>query len=161
MNVKNILVASVALSAAAALGVANAGEKKVEHTCVCSWNGEGPMPPMPPVPPEPPVPPTPPPPGAHWESQGPPGSPEVHVFRRHGDGDDDERIFIYRTLRDHHDGADANKDGKVTKREFMDRAEKRFKDRDKNNDGTLDKGETMPEPFTMPVPPMPPEPPEE
>ena len=138
MKVSTFLLATAALNAVAAgLSVANAGETKVERerTCVCSWNlADAPVPPAP-----------------------PPGAPQVHVFR-HGGGDED-RIVIYRTLRDHQDSADANGDGKVTRREFMNRAEKHFKERDKNNDGTLNESETAPMPFTVPMPPEPPMPP--
>jgi hypothetical protein len=53
--------------------------------------------------------------------------------------------------RSMHDGADANKDGMISKREFIAGAEKRFAEMDKNKDGVLSKEEATP-----PMPPLPP-----
>jgi hypothetical protein len=78
------------------------------------------------------------------------------VFRR-GDGDED-RIYIVRKHR--RDNADANGDGKITRREFITEAEKRFRELDEDDDGALTEDEASPETFTMPVMPDFPEPPE-
>ena len=95
------------------------------------------------------------------------GGPNVMVFR----DDDDERVVIVRKhgkhgkhgkrFKRHHDSADENGDGEVSRREFMRRAEKHFKERDRDNDGKLDDDEMEPMSFTMEFrPPEPPEPPE-
>jgi hypothetical protein len=148
----------LAASAAAVVltASAGAGETRIERsqTCVCT-SGQGPhamppmpsVPPMPPVPPIPPVPPVPPTPGASW--QGGDGQ-NVMVF---GDGGQGEQVIVIRRHDRMHDSADANKDGKVTRREFLDRAERHFKERDKNGDGRLDDSELAPMPHRIVLPP--------
>jgi hypothetical protein len=166
----------VAILAGAALllaGPASAGEKvkhkykhkhkEVERTCVCTMGGPGqaPLAAIPAIPAIPAVPPIPPIPHGAWEMHmAHPGSPNVMVFR---DGDD-ERVVIVRKHGKHgkrfRDSADDNNDGEVSRREFMRRAEKHFKERDRDGDGKLEGDEMAPMPFEMPIPPMPPEPPE-
>ncbi len=75
---------------------------------------------------------------------------DVQVFN---DGKTEKRVMIVRT----HGGpgsADANKDGKVSRKEFLARAEKHFAEMDKNGNGSLEGEELHP-----PMPPMPPLPP--
>lgn len=60
----------------------------------------------------------------------------------------EKRVVVVR--RSMHDGADVNKDGMITKREFIAGAEKRFAELDKNKDGVLNKEEATP-----PMPPLP------
>jgi EF hand len=148
MNVRMLLGVAGALTLA---GVAVAGAKEVRiersHTCVCT--GEPGVAPVPPVPPIPPIPP-----GAHWQMElQDSDAPNVYMFRQ--DGDDDEQVVVIRR-HDRHDSADENNDGKVTRREFMRRAEKHFKERDKNGDGKLDGKELGPKNFNFPMPPPPP-----
>lgn len=80
----------------------------------------------------------------------------VQVFN---DGKTEKRIMIVR-----HGGAesaDANKDGKVSRKEFLARAEKHFAEMDKNGNGSLEGEELHPPMPTMPpgMPPLPPVPP--
>jgi hypothetical protein len=97
------------------------------------------------------------PPEAYSEMPVPPPGAHVQVYRyRHGDG---ERDMVYRIVREHRDSADANRDGKITHREYMERAEKHFKERDRNGDGVLDESEAAVLPFVTPLPPLPPIPP--
>lgn len=162
----------VALLTSAALmlaGPAFAGEakhkrehKKVERTCVCTMGhgpGHAPIAPLPAIPAIPAVPPIPP--HGTWQMHmDHPGSANVMVFR---DGDD-ERVVIVRKHGQHgkrfRDSADDDNDGEVSRREFMRRAEKHFKERDRDGDGKLGGDEMAPMPFDVPIPPMPPEPPE-
>lgn len=84
---------------------------------------------------------------------GPPGSDgdvDVQVLN---DGTTERRVVIVRN-RMGPDSADANKDGKVSRKEFMARAEKHFAELDRNDNGTLEKEELRP-----PMPPLPPLPP--
>ena len=67
------------------------------------------------------------------------------------DGKTEKRVVVVRRGLD---GADENKDGKVSRKEFLARAEKHFAELDKNNNGTLEGDELHP-----PMPPMPPLPP--
>ena len=161
MNLKTFLLAAAALNAVAGISAASAHERKIERdrTCVCTWNSAddrvAPMPPEPPLPPLPPTPPTAP--EGYWEMPVPPPGAHVQVFRhRTREG---ESNVIYRVVREHRDGADANADHKITHREFMERAEKHFKERDKNGDGVLDESEMEVMPFVAPLPPLPPIPP--
>lgn len=73
----------------------------------------------------------------------------VQVFN---DGKTEKRVMIVRTHN--MDSADANKDGKVSRKEFLARAEKHFAEMDKNGNGSLEGDEMRP-----PMPPMPPMPP--
>lgn len=86
----------------------------------------------------------------------------------HGDHGDDVDVQVTRTddgkehrvvivRRGGFDDADSNKDGKISRREFMARAEKHFEEMDKNHDGVLSKEEAKPP--MPPLPPMPPMPP--
>lgn len=148
MRVRVLLAASAAVVLTASAG---AGETRIERsqTCVCT-SGQGPhaMPPIPPVPPVPPTPPVPPvPPGASWQGMN---GQNVTVF---GDGGHGEQVIVIRRQERMHDSADANKDGRVTRREFLDRAEKHFKERDKNGDGKLDESELAPMPHRIVLPP--------
>ncbi len=151
MNVRVLLGAAAALTVAGAT-IAAADETRVEriersHTCVCT--GEPHVAPAPPVPPIPPVPP-----GARWHMELQDSNDRnVYTFRQ-GDGDDEQVIIIRRGRR--HDSADANKDGVVTRREFMKRAEKHFKERDKNHNGKLEGEELAPRTMDVPFPPPPP-----
>jgi hypothetical protein len=163
------ILAGVALVLA---GPASAGEKtkhkhkhkEVERTCVCTM-GHGPghaplaaIPAMPAIPAIPAVPPIPPVPHGAWQMHmGHPGSPNVMVFR---DGDDERVVIVRKHGKRFRDSADDNNDGEVSRREFMRRAEKHFKERDRDGDGKLDSDEMAPMPFEIPIPPMPPEPPE-
>ncbi len=104
--------------------------------------------------------------GGTWEEKadGPGRAPHVRVFPDGGPGDDvdvqvfkeggpgEKRVIVVR----HHggDGADENKDGKVSRKEFLARAEKHFAAMDRDHSGALEKDEVRP-----PMPPMPPVPP--
>jgi hypothetical protein len=86
----------------------------------------------------------------------------VQVFKHDKGGE--QRVVIVR--RSYSDGADTNKDGKVTRKEFIVRAEKHFNELDENKDGALSKEEARPPippippvPSIPPLPPMPPTPP--
>jgi EF hand len=157
----------VALLTGAALvlaGPATAGEKhkhkhkEVERTCVCTMGhgpGVAPVAPLPAIPAVPPVPPVPH--GAWQMHMGHPGSANVMVYRDDGD----ERVVIVRKHgKRFRDSADENNDGEVSRREFIRRAEKHFKERDRDGDGKLDGDEMGPMQFEVPMPPEPPEPPE-
>lgn len=162
MGLRILLLAGAAL----ALGVAAAQakdkvkhkEKHIErsHTCVCSMSGPGeghvmvaPVPAVPAVPAMPPR--------AMWHMAPPmgEGGPQVFTFRD-GDDGEEERVVVIRKGKRFRDSADADGDGKVTRREFMKRAEKHFRERDRNEDGELDESEMGPMPFTMPLLPPPP-----
>ena len=142
-----LMIAAACLSQTAA-----SGETKIERreSCVCTSGQGGP-------------PGTPPPGHAAWNMEVLPGDGNndvnVHVIK--GDQGEEQRIVIVR--RSHRDGADTNKDGKVTRNEFIARAEKHFGELDKNNDGALSPEEAHPPmppmPPTPPMPPMPPAPP--
>lgn len=86
------------------------------------------------------------PPGGHGDDV------DVQVFN---DGKTEKRVMVVR--RHNMDGADANKDGKVSRKEFLARAEKHFAEMDKNGNGSLE-GEELKPPMP-PMPPMPPVPP--
>lgn len=99
--------------------------------------------------------------GAAWEQRDgahvmivPPGGEgddvDVQVFN---DGKTEKRIMIVRA-HGGPSGADANKDGKVSRKEFLAHAEKHFAEMDKNGNGSLEGAELRP-----PMPPMPPMPP--
>ncbi|MDZ4869983.1 MAG: hypothetical protein SGI91_21870 [Alphaproteobacteria bacterium] len=154
----------VALLTGAALmlaGPATAGEKhkhkhkEVERTCICTMGhgpGVAPIAPLAAVPPVPPVPH-----GAWRMHMGHPGSANVTVYRDDGD----ERVVIVRKHgKRFRDSADENNDGEVSRREFIRRAEKHFKERDHDGDGKLDGDEMGQMQFEVPMPPEPPEPPE-
>lgn len=155
----------ILLAAAAALAIAMPAaakekvkhkykHKQVERTCVCTMGGPGvaPVPPVPAVPAIPAIPP-----GANWQMHMPHPGANVMVFRDDGE----ERVVIVRKHGKRvRDSADENDDGEVSRREFMNRAERHFKERDKNNDGKLDEDEMGPMSFEIPLPPEPPEPPE-
>lgn len=160
----------VALLTGAALmlaGPATAGEKvkhkhkykhkEVERTCVCTMGhgpGVAPVAPMAAIPPVPPIPAVP---HAAWQMKTPhPGGANVTVFR---DGDNERVVIVRKHGKRFRDSADANNDGEVSRREFMKRAEKHFKERDRNGDGKLDSDELEPLHFDIPMPPEPPEPP--
>jgi hypothetical protein len=88
------------------------------------------------------------------------GDVEVQVFN---DGKTEKRIVMVRRGMD---SADENKDGKVTRKEFMARAEKHFGEMDKNKNGALEGEELKPPmppmphtPGVAPLPPVPPVPP--
>ena len=159
----------VAILAGAALmlaGPASAGEKtkhkhkhkEVERTCVCTM-GHGPgIAPMAAIPAVPPIPPVPPVPHGAWQMHmGHPGSANVMVLR---DGDDERVVIVRKHGKRFRDSADQNNDGEVSRREFIRRAEKHFKERDRDRDGKLDADEMGPLQFEVPMPPEPPEPPE-
>ena len=162
MSFRILLLAGAALAVAA---TANAKEKikhkekHVERTCVCSMSGPGGHEVMvAPVPPAPEVPGLPPHSKWHMELPHHPGGPQVYAFR--GDGDHDEdRVIVIRKNKRFRDSADANEDGKVTRREFLKRAEKHYKERDRNGDGELDESELEHWDFAVPRPPRPPAPP--
>jgi hypothetical protein len=130
-------------------------EKRIERsqTCVCTMGGPGDMPPVPGVPAVPPIPPVPPvppmPPHGQWQMHYP---PNVMMFK---DGGDDRVVIIQRHGKHFRDSADEDGDGKVTRREFMRRAEEHFKERDRNDDGKLDGDEMTPMFFHAPIPPVP------
>jgi hypothetical protein len=91
------------------------------------------------------------------------GEPGAFVF---SSGDGEERVVIIRRERHERDDADTNKDGKVSRREFLKKAEDRFERLDRNGDGSLDKTEAHPPmpplppiPGVPPIPPVPPAPP--
>jgi hypothetical protein len=165
----------VALLTGAALmlaGPATAGEKvkhkhkhkhtEVERTCVCTMGhgpGVAPMAAIPAIPAIPAVPPVPPIPHHAWRMHAPhhAGGPNVMVFR---DGDDERVVIVRKHGKRLRDSADENNDGEVSRREFMKRAEKHFRERDRDEDGKLDSDEIGPMHFEAPIPPMPPEPPE-
>ena len=128
------------IAAACLSQTASAGETKIERreTCVCT-TGQG----------------APPPGQTTWNMESPPsgdGDNDVNVQVFKDDQGGEQRIVIVR--RSSHDGADTNKDGKVSRKEFMSRAEKHFDEMDKNDDGALSSEEAHP-----PMPPMPPMPP--
>jgi hypothetical protein len=75
---------------------------------------------------------------------------DVQVFN---DGKTEKRVVIVRTKMGS-DGADENKDGKVSRKEFLARAEKHFAELDRDKNGVLEKDELHP-----PMPPLPPLPP--
>ncbi len=97
----------------------------------------------------------------------PGGDVNVRVFK--DETGNEKHVIVVRRLG--RDNADANNDGKVTRKEFLARAEKRFAELDNNNDGSLSKEEAQPPmpplppipgvPPVPPVPPMPPAPPSE
>jgi len=156
----------VALLTGAALmlaGPATAGEKhkhkhkEVERTCVCTMGhgpGAAPIAPLAAIPAVPPIPPVP---HMAWQMhKGHSGGPNVMVFRDDGD----ERVVIVRKHgKRFRDSADENNDGEVSRLEFIRRAEKHFKERDRDGNGKLDRDE-MGHQFEVPMPPEPPEPPE-
>ncbi|MBL9095573.1 MAG: hypothetical protein JNK07_01495 [Alphaproteobacteria bacterium] len=156
MSSRILMLAGAALVLAAP-AVAKEKEKQVEkriersQTCVCTMGGPGEMPAVPgipavpPIPPVPPVPPMPP----QGQMQTP---PNVMMFR---DGGDERVVIIQRHGNHFRDSADEDGDGKVTRREFMRRAEEHFKERDRNDDGKLDGDETSPLFFHAPMPPVP------
>lgn len=84
------------------------------------------------------------------------------------DGKSEKRVVIIRR-EGGPDAADANKDGKVTRKEFLAKAEKHFDELDRDHNGSLDKDEVHPPlpplpplpgmPPMAPVPPVPPVPP--
>lgn len=142
-----ILVGSVAMTGYAAAGETRTETRVVEdkQTITCTTDGKGPV---------------------VWESKdghkeaaGAPGQKHVVVItddkEGHEDGVDvnvqvfdsgkgpEKRVVVVR--RSMHDNADANKDGMITKREFIAGAEKRFAEMDKNKDGVLTKEEAMPQ----------------
>lgn len=129
-------------------------EKRIERsqTCVCTMGGPGEMPAVPGVPAVPPIPPVPPmppmPPQGQWQMQTP---PNVMMFK---DGGDERVVIIQRHHKHFRDSADEDGDGKVTRREFIRRAEEHFKERDRNGDGKLDGDETTPMFFHAPMPPV-------
>lgn len=102
--------------------------------------------------------------GPTWDQQGAPGAPHVRVIPGGGQGEDvdvqvfkdggpgEQRVIVIR--RDGSDSADENKDGKVSRKEFLARAEKHFAELDRDHNGALEKDEMHP-----PMPPMPPLPP--
>lgn len=90
------------------------------------------------------------PPGAHSQQDV-----DVQVLND-GDGKGERRVIIVRT-RGGHDSADANKDGRVSRKEFLTRAEKHFAELDQDKNGVLEKDEMHPP--MPPLPPMPPVPP--
>jgi hypothetical protein len=158
----------VALLTGAALmlsGPATAGEKvkhkykhkhtEVERTCVCTMGhgpGVAPMAAIPAVPPVPPIP------HRAWRMHAPhAGGPNVMVFR---DGDDERVVIVRKHGKRFRDSADDNNDGEVSRREFMKRAEKHFRERDRDEDGKLDRDEMEPMTFEVPMPPEAPEPPD-
>lgn len=161
MSLRLVLLAAAALMLAAP---ATAKEKvkhkykhkQVERTCVCTMGGHGPG--VAPVAPIPPVPAIPAVPHGAWQMHMPhAGAANVTVYRDDGD----ERVVIVRKHNKRfRDSADENNDGEVSRREFMKRAEKHFKERDKNGNGRLDRDELEPMHFEIPMPPEPPEPPE-
>ncbi len=142
-----LMVAALVLAQAA-----SAGETRVERkeTCVCT-SGAGAE--------------------QNWQMDtednvggGPGEDVNVRVFK---DGKGGEKHVVV-VRRVEHGNADTNKDGKVTRREFLDRAEKHFAELDKNDDGALSKEEAQlpmpplpPIPGLPPVPPVPPAPPSE
>lgn len=154
----NKRVVLLSLAAAVAASTASAHDKdkdkvyKVERkkTCVCSFDGEG-GPEGFAVPPPPPPPGAPPPPNASWEMQLPDGG-DVKVYRHKGGAPGEERMFVYRVRT--RDDADANKDGRITRKEFTREAERRFNELDRDDNGVLERDEARP-----PMPPMPPLPP--
>jgi len=164
MSVRNLLRAAAAFALLAPdATIAKEKHEKVERerTCICTMGQPG-MPPMP----APAVAPTP---GAFMFHMPvpPPDGAGVRVFRDRGgdvqvfrDGDE-HRIVIYRTGKKRHDNADANRDGKITRREFLAKAEERFKKLDADGDGALseEEAERHPMPLTVPLPPIPPIPP--
>ncbi len=127
---------------------AAAGETRVERkeTCVCTRDAGAP-------------------PGGEttWKMEtednsggGPGEDVNVRVFK---DGKGGEKHVVV-VRRVEHGNADANNDGKVSRREFLARAEKRFAELDVNNDGSLSKEEAQrPMPPLPPIPGMPPLPP--
>lgn len=147
MSSRILMMAGAAMILAAPV-VAKEKEKTVEkriersQTCVCTMGGPGDMPAVPGIPAVPPIPPVPPvppmPPEGQWQMHMP---PNVMMFK---DGGDERVVIIQRHGKHFRDSADEDGDGKVTRREFMKRAEKHFKERDRNDDGKLDGDETAP-----------------
>lgn len=94
--------------------------------------------------------------GGHGQGDG--DDVDVQVFN---DGKTEKRVMIVRTHN--MDSADANKDGKVSRKEFLARAEKHFAEMDKNGNGSLEGDEMRPPmppmPPMAPMPPVPPVPP--
>lgn len=102
--------------------------------------------------------------GPAWEQKGEAGGPHVRVIPGGGQGEDvdvqvfkdggpgEQRVIVIR--RGGADSADENKDGKVSRKEFLARAEKHFAELDRDHNGALEKDEMHP-----PMPPMPPLPP--
>lgn len=135
---------SIAAAACAAASVAGAHDVQVERkqTCVCSMDGQSMVP------------------GAGRTEGAAQDEPGAFVF---SGGDGEERVIIIRRERHGRDDADTNKDGKVSRREFLKKAEERFEKLDRNGDGSLDKTEAHPPlppiPGVPPVPPVPPAPP--
>lgn len=138
---------SIAVAACAGAPVAGAHDAQVERKqmCVCSMDGQNMGP------------------GAEAMEGGAQEGPGTFAF---SSGDGEERVVIIRRERHGPDDADTNKDGKVSRREFLKKAEKRFEKLDRNGDGSLDKTEAHPPmpplppiPGVPPVPPMPPVPP--
>ena len=84
------------------------------------------------------------------DERGQPGDDVNVQVTRTPDGQEKRVVIVRRGF----DDADTNKDGKITKKEFLARAEKHFEEMDKNHDGSLSKEEARP-----PMPPMPPLPP--
>lgn len=162
MSFRILLAAAAVVAVAAPAGAHDKVKhkhkhKQVERTCVCTMGQPGtphvaPLPPIPAIPAVPAVPPIPP--GASWQMH--PGG-NVMVFRDDGD----ERVVIVRKHGTRfRDSADDNNDGEVSRREFMRRAEKHFKERDKNDNGKLDEDELGPMSFEFALPSMPHEAPE-
>jgi hypothetical protein len=160
MKIKLLVATATAI---AALQAAQAGEpKKVEHkeTVICT-SKDG---------------------GAVTCTSSTDGGPSVVVTKtderhviietddNHSEDGDDVNVQVMRTddgkerhvviVRRGFDDADSNKDGMITKREFVSRAEKHFQELDKNHDGVLSKEEARPPmPPLPPMPTMPPMPP--
>ena len=142
MKAQLLLAASAAVLLAAS---AAAEEVRVERKQVCTCtmtDGKG---------------------GQNWEQKSeapsaphvvivPPGGQsedvDVQVFKDGGPGE--QRVVVIRR-QGGPDGADENKDGKISHKEFLARAEKHFAELDRDHNGTLEKDEMHP-----PMPPLPP-----
>lgn len=145
-----IVVGTVVVTGSAAAGETRTVTRVVEdkQTVICTTDGKGPV---------------------TWESKdgsatgpgekhvvvitddekgGQPDGVEVNVQVIDNGKGPEKRVVVVR--RSMHEGADANKDGMITKREFIAGAEKRFAELDKNKDGVLSKEEAIP-----PLPPLP------